>query len=278
MEEFPDVFAYMDYRKFLWDAFSYLKVSKNFTTRDFAKLAGLRDPNYLKLLCDNKRHLKSRTARSIAQKLGLNSQHVDFFEALVRFGNAKSSAERDECLKKVLNFKSFRKIYPHAALELTYFQKWQNVAFFEAIDTIWETLDIPTQARALGVPPKDLQQTVQLLLKLGWLKTEGTLLKKREHSIETPSEVHHHNIRNMHREMLSLGLKALDELPVQERFFSGLTMALTPTQAEDLKKTIFEFLSKLPKRYSDHAGATQIYHLETLLIPLLAKSNAKSES
>jgi uncharacterized protein (TIGR02147 family) len=53
----PDIFKYLDYRKYLKDFYEYMKGrDPKFSYRVFAKTAKLNSENYLKLVVDEKVH------------------------------------------------------------------------------------------------------------------------------------------------------------------------------------------------------------------------------
>ena len=66
-----DVFAYLDYRAFLRDYYLWGKERGRLSFRAFSRRAGLRSPNYLKLVMDGDRGITDAMATRFAAALGL---------------------------------------------------------------------------------------------------------------------------------------------------------------------------------------------------------------
>ena len=58
----PEVFDYLDYRAFLRDHYLDKKQRQGLSFRGFSKRAGLKSPNYLKLVIDGQRNLTEAMA------------------------------------------------------------------------------------------------------------------------------------------------------------------------------------------------------------------------
>src|SRR4051794_28723575 len=72
-----DVFAYQDYRQFLKDYYvERRKRDRKFSIRFFARRAGLRSQNYLKVVMDGRRSLTSRNMPKFVRGLGLDSSQA----------------------------------------------------------------------------------------------------------------------------------------------------------------------------------------------------------
>lgn len=91
-----DVFAYLDYREFLRDYYLTRKTTgRGFSYRSFSRRAGLKSPNYLKLVIDGDRNLSTDMAERFAAACGLGDDAQRYFIDLVAYCQATSAATRN---------------------------------------------------------------------------------------------------------------------------------------------------------------------------------------
>jgi len=75
----PDIFAFLDYREYLRAYYHHAKQHRRFSYRAFSRKAGLRSPNYLKLVIDGERNLTRDMARRFAAACGLQDEAALYF-------------------------------------------------------------------------------------------------------------------------------------------------------------------------------------------------------
>src|SRR5262245_24127691 len=104
-----DVFSFRDFRAFLRAYSERHRAEKGgFSPAEFAKRAGLRSPNYLKLVIDGQRNLTPDLAHRFAEACGLRDDSVRYFCALAAFNQAKTARERDLHYETLQSFRRFR--------------------------------------------------------------------------------------------------------------------------------------------------------------------------
>lgn len=89
-----DVFEYRNYRAFLRYFYQRGKANRTLSLRSFSQRAGLRSPNYLKLVIDGDRNLTPQVAARFAKACELSGEAADYFCDLVAFNQARSALER----------------------------------------------------------------------------------------------------------------------------------------------------------------------------------------
>src|ERR1700755_1809203 len=104
-----DVFAYLDFRAFLRDHYAARKASgRGFSYRSFSRKAGLKSPNYLKLVIDGERNLSPDMAERFARACGLKDDEQRYFVDLVAFGQAATLSERNQHYARLTGFQRYR--------------------------------------------------------------------------------------------------------------------------------------------------------------------------
>lgn len=98
----PVVYSYSNFRTFLKDHYEFSKANLvGFTYERFSEKAGIKAPNFLKLVIDQKKNLTTETLLKFAHALELDASETNFFEALVLENQASSQIERRHFKKRL---------------------------------------------------------------------------------------------------------------------------------------------------------------------------------
>ncbi|MEZ4367595.1 MAG: TIGR02147 family protein [Kofleriaceae bacterium] len=170
-----DVFAYLDFRAYLADVYSARKrASRGFSYRAFSRRAGLRSPNFLKLVIDGQRNLSGPTAQRFAKALGLGADETSYWLDLVGFGQAKSIGERTGFYQRLSASKRFLRIHTLDRAAAEYHRRWFMPAIRElaaradfVADPGWIAARLRPQ-----IHPDEVARALEVLLELGLLVRE----------------------------------------------------------------------------------------------------------
>jgi len=275
----PKIFEFEDYRKFLGSLFAFEKKnSKSFSHRALALRAGFSSPNFFQLVIQGKRNLSLESARKISGAFKLNSSEAKYFEALIQFNQAKKLSQKSRAFEEMNKLRPFREFKKLASEEYDYYSSWENVAVRElvGIDNFKENIDW-ISAR-LKLSPKKVQESLELLQKLGLLsRSKSGELKQSESQISTGQEIRSVGVRNFHEEMMKKAVEAMDQVAPEHRDFSAATMKISASQLEDLKARVFRFRQSLIKSLEEApVSKDQVYHLGIQIFPLTDVKAEKS--
>ena len=107
--EGPDVFTYLNYRKFLEDWFAARKaLNPRFSHRMFARLSGQKSPSLLLHVIQGKRSLTPPTVAAFGRAMKLGPEEASFFAGLVRLDQAATAEERNDAWRRVSASRRFR--------------------------------------------------------------------------------------------------------------------------------------------------------------------------
>src|SRR5215813_10276244 len=96
------VYDFLDYRAYLRAYYEAAKRTRpSFTFRLFSKLAGLRSPNFLKLVIEGQRNLGADSIPRFIEALGLQGPDAEFFADLVAFNQAGSLADKNRAFERI---------------------------------------------------------------------------------------------------------------------------------------------------------------------------------
>lgn len=265
------VMEYNNYRLYIRDFYVVRKDRSGFTWRDFARDAGYSSPVFLKLVCDSKANLSEVGVERVASAMGLVGVDLQYFRLLVSFNQEKDLAKQKACFAEMRKLAKENSVTLVGEDQYDYYESWQNPVLREMAPAFKS----PTAAKLAGqfvfdtdVP--QVKKSLKLLEKTGLLiKDEDGSYVQDAKSISTGSiDVASMAIREMHRQMGELGVKALDQVPMDERDISGLTMGISESAYEKIVKEIADFRRRIAAIAVESAGEERVYRLNMQLFPL----------
>lgn len=268
----PDVFAYLDYRKFLREYYRRRKrESRAFSFRYFARKAGLTSPNHLKRVMDAERNLTDETALRYADAIGLDGDARAYFCELVRFDQAKTSREKSAAYRRLTQFRGYRRAQMLDARHDRYHSEWY-------IPTIREMLALPDFrpdpkwiARQL-IPPiteKQASDALATLIDLGMFQAEEDgSVSRSDKVVSTGAEAAGVHIAHYHETMMERALESIDHVPMAERDLSGVTLCLPKDAIPELKRRIREFRAEVIAQEAPDGLGERVVHVAIQMFPL----------
>jgi uncharacterized protein (TIGR02147 family) len=267
----PQVFDYLDYRAFLRDYYVAKKATRSLSFRSFSKRAGLGSPNYLKLVMEGQRNLTPAMAVRFAKAAALEGDAARYFRELVRFGQAKTSAERNEAYAKISGFRRYRDARPLELAHAAYCSTWYLPAIRE-LSACRDFQDDPhwiAGALRPKITPAEAAQALQTLVELGLLerKPSGKIVQG-EPLLSTGPEVQSLSVGNYHRAMMERAADSIDIFEPEERDISSLTLCLGAEGVRRLKERIQRFRRELLELSTRENNPRQVLQINFQIFPL----------
>ena len=265
------VMEYQNYRVYLRDFYTERKQRSGFTWRDFAKAAGYSSPVFLKLVCDGKTNLSDVGMERVANALGLVGADLRYFRALVNFNQEKNSAKKKEFFKELRAIAKENEMTLVGEDQYDYYESWINPALRELVPQVpGATPAQMADLLAFDTQSAEVKKALQLLQKVGLLKKGvGGRFEQAAKAITTGNiEVAGLSVREMHRQMGELAIRALDEVPVKERDISGLTLGVSEDAFYRISKEIEDFRRRVTSIVLQDSGESRVYRLNVQLFPL----------
>jgi uncharacterized protein (TIGR02147 family) len=273
-----DVFAFNDYRLFLrayYDA-GRAEGSPAVTLRAFGKRAGLRSPNYLKLVIDGDRNLTPAVAPRFAEAAGLRGEAAAYFCELVAFNQSKTATERAHAYERLRRFAKHRKVHKLDAEQTAYHEHWYLPAIRELV-AHKDFRDDPKWIAKKLVPKiavRDAERALQTLQTLGLLSRDDQgRLVQCEPLLETPDGPLGHHVVRYHRTMLQRAADALDDVPREQREIASLTLCVSKSQARELKERLERFRDELLHVFAAGTDASRVVQLNLQMFPLSSEED-----
>lgn len=265
------VMEYNNFRLFMRDFYSERKDRSGFTWRNFAKAAGYSSPVFLKLVCDGKANLSEVGIERVAQAMGLVGIDLQYFRLLVVFNQSKDSTEKKKIYKDMRTLASDNSVKLVGEEEYDYYETWRNPVIRELAPKMkGATPAKMAEQFEFGVNTADVKKSLAQLQDLGLLKKDkdGNFVQESR-SITTGSlDVTSLAIRDMHRQMGNLAVKALDEVPVNERDISGMTLGVSEIAYQKIVQEIADFRRRIGAIVMEDSGNERVYRMNVQLFPL----------
>ena len=265
------VMEYQNFRVYVRDFYTERKDRSGFTWRDFAREAGYSSPVFLKLVCDGKANLSEVGVERVAAAMGLAGVDLQYFRELVAFNQAKEGAEKKS------RFAHLRRLARENNREIIvedqydYFESWKNPVLREMAPNMPGATPAQLAGKlAFDAETAGVKKSLNLLQKTGILEKDAAgNFKQGSKAISTGNlEIASLSVREMHRQMGELAVRALDEIPVKERDISGLTMGLSEEAFQRVSMEIEAFRRRVAAIAMEDSRTDKVYRLNMQLFPL----------
>jgi uncharacterized protein (TIGR02147 family) len=232
-----------------------------YSLRAFARTLGC-DVSTLSKILKGKRPTGRITIEKLGARLGLSPERVQrFMESRERpttaTANTSTMAGPDYQQLTLDSFKIISDWYHYGILEL------MRVDHFKP-DSKWI-------ARTLGLTVSEVNIAVERLVRVGILEinAQGEWIDHSEgRSTTIGNEFSAAAFRNLQRQVLELALKALEEVPMDKRDQTSMTMAIDSRLLPEAKTRIKNFRRELAHFLSRGEKRDAVYNLGISLYPL----------
>lgn len=266
-----DVFQYLDYRAFLHAYYLTKKEGGSFSHRAFSRRAGLRSPNYLKLVIDGERNLSPEMAERFASACRLKGDAASYFVKLVAFCQARSVDERNGCYQALRAYAPFRKAHALTLAQDRYHSRWYYPAIRELIAAPQFKED-PNWLAAQLIPPTtpaEASEAITTLLELGLaIRDEDGKLRQTARTVCSTAETQTLNLANYHRSMIDRARSSIEQLGPHERSVSSVTLCVGPGWFERYREAIDHFRRDLLEMEASEPEPRQVVQINLQLFPL----------
>jgi uncharacterized protein (TIGR02147 family) len=265
------VYDYSDYRLFLKEYYEERKAENpNFSFRYLAQKAGINSAPFFKFLIEGKRNLTQETLAKVAVALKLNEKEREYFEHLVFFNQAKTVKDKSRFFDKLIALQKARNTLHIGSEKYAYFTEWYHCAIRELAAMMDFRDDFARLGNALRPPISALraQESVELLLRLGFLRKENVKYLQAEPLLSTGYGIEDYQIIRFQIKMLRMAIEAFDRTHAAERSTSSLTFGLSRETYKTLVREMRAFRGRLMELVGKDESPEMVYHLNMGLFPL----------
>lgn len=264
------VFDYLDYRELLKERFAARKADNPaFSLRYIAGKTGI-SASLLTRVLKGQRNLNPAAAAYLAKLFGFQDAERDFLETLILFGQAKSHAEKNHFLDKILRIRA-TKVRTLGEDKAEYFRTWYYSAIRELLNFYPFLDDYTKLSRMLrpAIKVEEARKAMKFLLDSGLVeKTPEGPYKLTEAIVSSGERIRAPLVNNLHISMAELAIRAVQEMQPVERDFSSLTLSLSPNNLEAVKAKIRKFRKEILEMARQDDNVSGVYQMNFQVFPL----------
>lgn len=225
------IFGYTDYREFLKTRYEEEKtLNRSFSHRHIMTKVGATSSGWFSDVLKGRISLTRAFALRLVKLFQLTAEEEDYFLALVDYGEAASSEERQRALEHILSFREL-KVDLLGQDKFEYYARWYHAALRELLFIYPFRGDYEALAARLSPPITEGQarRAMDLLVRLGLVALdEGGRYRPTATILKKDSSTKSDHLANFLRANFELGIESLERFPKEMRDVSALTLALSP--------------------------------------------------
>ena len=267
-----NVFSYLDARRFLADYYAAKKSQvSGFSYRAFSRRAGIKSPNYLKLVVDGQRNLTPQMAHRFGAACGLEGDELSYFLDLVAFTQAQGADEKAARYERLARFREHRAIHRMDIASGKYHAHWYIPAVRELAfrSDFRDEPDWVAKQMLPSISEDEAEEALAVLQELGLLTADADgRLRPSDALVSTGPEVKGMHYVQYHRAMMKRASAALEELPNTERDISSVTLCLPPDGIQRMKERLQAFRRELLQMSANETDADQVVQVNLQMFPL----------
>ena len=273
-----DILEYTDYRQYIADYYADRKAKTAFSWQEFAKTAGFSSPVYLKYVSEGRFNLSAEAASRTAQAMHLADYEREFFVKMVELGHAKNDDEKRVAFSKMVSIAESRKAKIVDGESFRFFEDWKNPVLRELAPAMPGAKPLAmAHACRPEVSAAEVSESLSFLVKANLLQKDkdGNYAQTDKVVTTGPMEFTPLAVRGLHRQMGEFALDAIENVPQDERHFSGLTLGITREAYEKIVQRIAEFRKDIIAIATSEAATEEVYRLNVQFFPMTKKSANK---
>jgi uncharacterized protein (TIGR02147 family) len=267
----PQAFQFLDYRAFLNSYCQWRRDSDpDFSQRTFAKEAGLppSSSSLLPAVLKGRRNLSQNLRVKFSGALGLPEREGRYFDLLVQFNQAKGMTEKNFFFAQLSKFRASRAQVLQDP-QFDFFSHWYYSAVrnYFGMETRERNPAVIAAKLFPAVSATQVEDAIEVLLKLGLIKKTANGYTITEKHISTPQDVRATVAREHMRELTRMSLEVLDKTPPEARQYNALMFTVSPQGFTAVKERIRSFLEELREILDRDQAEDRIYTLTLQLFP-----------
>ncbi len=234
------------------------RTNPHYSLRAYARDLGLHSGT-LSQVIQGKRALPFKSTKRVIEKLNLGPKEQTYFlESLYRTKTRLDDIKVAPNDDRFMLDESYHKVIA----------EWEHFA----VETLLELEDVVVTAaevaRRFGITENRADVVINNLKVCGLVKEDETGRLRKAHSgLRTTEDVKSRALRESHLETLEIGKKKLDEIGVEFRDFSSMTIAMDLERMPEAKTIIREFRQKMEALLRD-GKKTDVCQLAIQFYPL----------
>jgi uncharacterized protein (TIGR02147 family) len=144
---------------------------------------------------------------------------------------------------------------------------WEHFAILSLLQTSKCNSAPAWIARRLQLPQRRATEAIARLLRAKLIKRVDSKLVPNHRSVSTTDEIPSETVKDLHREILEMGVEKLYKTAPQDRDYTHMTLAIDRSKIPEAKKRIRKFYREM-ETLLERGTKEDVYSLAVQLIPI----------
>lgn len=233
--------------------------NQSYSLRAFSRDLGMH-PSTLSQVLNGKKNIPKKNMAQVLENLALSPVE----ETLFRENYYRRKTRLD-------NIQISQDYYQRKMVDETNYNilaEWEYYALLTLVETDDFVSTVDFISKRLKITKERTREVIKGLTKAGLLAyDENEKLVLTNGPLRTTEDISSKALKKSHKETLDMSKTKLDEIEVELRDFSSMTVAVNPEKLQEAKTVIREFRQKLASLLRD-GEKTEVYQLAIQLYPL----------
>lgn len=262
----------MTYRHIIQEEYNFRsKENPAYSLRAFARDLEI-GPSQLSEILNEKIGLSSKKAISVARKLGLSDKETLIFKALVEVEHGRSS-QIVEGAQEFLKHHKFGDNFQGLTLDgFKVISEWHNFAILSCMELDNFDGTVAFIANSLDLPLSETEESVVRMVKMNLVGFKDGKFVPTGVMLTTTHNIASSALKKFHKGHIAKSLSAIDEVAVELRDITSMTMAIDVDKIPEAKEMIKNFRRQLCQ-VMESGKKQEVYNLNIQLIPLSGRKN-----
>lgn len=264
------VFEYLDYRKYLKDAFEERRgIDPQLSFRKLAEILGLDGSNFHKIVMGHT-HLPVRCQSRVIEYLGLGGRESEYFMLLLAFARERGTKARMEIIERAKLLQDVER-KPLEDRELLFYRDWWT-SVIRLLLEVNQGQAVATRLAASVSPPISPQQAqfaMDLLVELGLVKKAGSdRWKLADPHLTAGGEAKARAVHAYQKQILELAGDSLARYPRHERDVSTITVPVDDQSFAAIVDILRECRRQIQKQADSTTKPGRVMQLAMAFFPV----------
>lgn len=252
------LFEFSDYREFI--KYRVSRLVYNSAGRKKSNLAkicadlGYSSRSLLSMVMNGERLPSDEFCEALIHHWKIPKKESEYLRLQVQLDRKKRAGEDTRKIDEaILALLTKRNIYTFRERDFSMLREWHHLVIKEMVGSPGFREDPKWIADALGKKITEFQaaHSLKKMQEIGILDRDASgKLRVKSDLTETSHDIPSRDIRSHQKEMIQRALEAMEERPMQERFFNTLTLKVDPARLAELREMLLECVRKLNSDFS----------------------------
>ncbi|MNS93052.1 hypothetical protein D3C72_1272070 [compost metagenome] len=238
-----------------------------YSLRAFANSLGL-SSSFLSKLINGQRPLTGKVLDQISESLELSPQQV------LALRHKIHGTELNQKAKNAMQF------YQLKLDQFALISDWQHFAILELMTLPRPEFKADYFAKELSISPHEAQAAMDRLVRLSLIEKSktGKWLLKTQNGSTVDSSTASAAAKKLQKQIIEKALAAVDDVPLEFRSQSAMTMAIPSSRMDEARELIKNFRRQFTEIMQSKGERDSVYQLSVSFFPLTSTTNLKSKT